>query len=592
MSTSSGRHRAHGGLLARRGHPARGLLVVLTALAALATACGGDDPVRPPAEAPCDGVTQPVLSLARYEARILDAEAAHCTVLAGAGAEYLVMPQLTGEALPYGGYGYRIGDPSAAPIIASALAHDAAAGGSGARPAVPAPGVADLGDAQERLDAGLRQREAAMPARARPLARAPSDRPAAFDTLRTFSVLNTLAATPTFAPVHARLAFAGAQVLLYVDTVASASLSAGELASMGALYDTLLTPAALGAFGPTSDLDANGRLVFLITPVVNALVTAQECATSGFVRGFFYGHDLASDAVTSNRGEIIYGYVPDPGGRWSCAHTAASVEANLPPTFIHELQHLISYGAHVVARGGASEVPWLNEGLSHVAEELGSRLWEARFPAPAGRTDPSQLFPDAAGPYITPNLLSSWRFLATSGAYSLSSCAPASFCTQSERGGTWLFLRWLADQEGDGILRQLVQSALTGRANLEAAAGASTAALLGDFAVAVSADSLEGTARTAVDARFQFADRQLRLIYRRLFESYGIAGGITRPFPVAPIELAAGATRTGTMRPGTFATYRLVTPEGRGSVALRFAVPDGSAFTAAAGAQVSLFRVR
>lgn len=563
-----------------RAHP---VLVVATAVMA---ACGGDGPVSPPAEATCGGITQSVLTLERFEARILTGAQAHCTVLAGVGATYLVMPQLTGATLPYGGFGFRIGDPEATPTVAL-LDADALidAGLLGVRP-VP--------DAQNRLDAGLRERERTMRQRApRPEARSQAARvdAVALEPLRRFSVLNTLESAPTFAAVDAGLRYDGTRVALYVDTLAAGTLTDTELQQMGALYDDALAPRLFTAFGEGSDLDANGKVIFLLTPTVNAMVTATGCATSGFVRGFFYGHDLASDAATSNRGEVFYAYVPDPTGQWSCAHTKSEVLANLPPTFVHELQHMISFGAHTLVRGGASEEAWLNEGLSHVAEELGSLYWEERFPAPSGRTSPGQIFPDSSAPYINPNLLYSYRFLFSSASYSLTACAPGSFCSQSERGGIWLFLRWIADQKGSATLRQLVQSALTGRANLEAVAGESTAALLADFAIAVSTDSIEGISRARVPARYQLASRDLRAIYRKLFDAYGVLGGVARPFPIVPIVLEAGTSRTGTMRPGTFLTYALSAGASIPSVRLRFSVPDGSAFPTTGGAQVSVFRI-
>src|SRR5207247_10491030 len=37
--------------------------------------------------------------------------------------------------------------------------------------------------------------------------------------------------------------------------------------------------------------------------------------------------------------------------------------------------HMISFNQHVLVRGGTGEVLWLNEGLSHYAEELGGRSY-------------------------------------------------------------------------------------------------------------------------------------------------------------------------------------------------------------------------
>jgi len=561
-------------------------------LLALLAACAGDGLVTPPSQAACDGATQQVLSLARYEGTVITGDAVHCTVLAGAGATYLVLPQLTGAALPYGGYGFRIGDPMAAPSVALRTGADLFN-----ESALDARGT----DAQALLDERLRTRERTMrparprgtpfPSSLRSLQTAARLTGAPLDSLRRFSVLRTLEITPAWAAVDARLRFDGSRVAIYMDTLAAASLNDAELLSMGALYDGALAARMFSTFGNGSDIDGNGKVILLLTPTVNAMVTAAACEASGYVRGFFYGHDLASLESTSNRAEVFYALVPDAAGTWSCPHTKADVLANLPPTFVHELQHMISYGAHVLERGGANEEPWLNEGLSHVAEEMGARYWEEIYPAPTGRTNPAQLLPDSASPYLTPNLLYSYRFLAGSSAFSLLSCMPGSFCSQSERGGVWLFLRWIADQKGEAVLRSLVQTALTGRRNLEAVSGEDTAALLGDFAITASADSIEGVARSRIPARYRLTTRNLRLIYQRLFEAFGFAGGVSRPYPVAAVALTAGSARTGTMRPGTFVTYRLATGNGTPAVQLRFAVPDGSPFPASTGAQVSVFRI-
>ena len=510
----------------------------------------------------------------------------HCTVLAGAGARYLILPQFSGAELPYGGYGFRIGDPAALPT--ATVVAEAASQTMGH----------DTGEAsaQFRLDLRLRAMDAAaalVGGRAATIREpVPHLVSSVLASQRRFSVLSTLDVTPRWTAVDAVLRYEGVRIALYVDTLVAGLFSDADVTAMGALYDGVLAPRVLAAFGEGSDIDANGRILLLLTPVVNALMPAADCATRGYVRGFFFGHDLASGDSTSNRGEVFYAYVPDPTGRWSCAHSKSDVLANLAPTFMHELQHMLSFGEHVLKRGGPAEEPWLNEGLSHVSEELGATYWEGVFPAPTGRSDPTQILPDSASPYLTPNLLYSYRFLAASPAYSLTSCAPGSFCSQSERGGGWLFLRWIVDQHGPAVLRRLVGTDRVGIANLEAATGESAAVLLGDFAVAVSADSLEGVSRSAVPLRFQFRTRNLRALYRRLFQTVGLPGGVARPFPVAPVLIERGAARTGSMRLGSFATYSLGSASDQATIALRFAVPDGGRFPPSLGAQVMVFRIQ
>ena len=593
MLTSSSDHARRLGrsnVVARTRRAAAPVSVAVTFMLALGVgACSDDGPIKPPANADCGGVSTSVVSLERLEGRVITGDAVHCVALAGGGANYLVIPQLAGAALPYGGYGFRIGDPTASPTVSLF---------DGASFQALRESGSERSDAQARLDAHLRARELEWSAARRDAdvtatSGAGPRRPqtTAPDTLRRFSILSTLNATPAWAPVDARLRFAGARVLLYVDTLAATVFTDAELLAMGTLYDDALAPRVFATFGDGSDVDANGRLLFVLTPTVNAMVTAAECPTRGYVRGFFYSHDLASSAPTSTRGEVFYGFVPDPTGRWSCAHTKADVASNLPPTFMHELQHMISFGAHAIIRGGAGEEPWLNEGLSHMAEEIGSLYWEQRFPAPSGRTVPTQIFPDSAAAYINPNLLYSYRFLFSSAFYSLTSCAPGTFCSLSERSGTWLLLRWIADHKGETVFRELVQTSLTGRANLEAVSGETIAALLGDFAITVATDSLEGVARDRTPVRYRFASRNFRGIYRKLFEAYGVAGGVGRPYPIEPLSLSAGASLTGTMRPGTFLAYRLSVGASTPTALIRFSVPDGSAFQASSGAQVSIFRL-
>src|SRR5947208_2358090 len=111
-----------------------------------------------------------------------------------------------------------------------------------------------------------------------------------------------------------------------------------------------------------------------MTPVVNSLVTNAECQAGGFVAGFADPADLDPTAAAQhNQGEIFYTVVADPNGALSCAHSVADVQSFLPGTFLHELQHLISFNQHVLIRGGNQEDLWLDEALSSFAEELGGR---------------------------------------------------------------------------------------------------------------------------------------------------------------------------------------------------------------------------
>ena len=205
---------------------------------------------------------------------------------------------------------------------------------------------------------------------------------------------------------------------------------------------------------------------------------------------------------------------------------------------------MISFGQHVVARGGSAETLWLNEGLSHIAEELAGKEFEARYPPPAGRTDPNQLFPDSAQGFLTPNMRNAQRFLESPGT--TSATAITGSASLAERGGAWLFLRWLGDQKGEAIYGRLVQTGRTGIPNLEDKASESFAGLFGDFATAVYADSIPGVARGAIPPRLKFTTRNFRRIFQRFADID--QSGRTPPFPFAPTTIGCRPDRVRLFR--------------------------------------------
>src|SRR5262245_6421571 len=557
-----------------------------------AGSCSSDNPVQPPpSSVDCDGTSTAVVNLEPLQGTTITGDALKCIALAGNGAHYLLMPQLMGP-LPYGGYGYRIGAPPTVALKQRSLA----------APQLDRAIEPNAMDAQTRFDARLRSREAVGARAIKASSYAPRrnrslDQSVATATIpvvgsvRNFHVLSHLEDPLRFANVSAALRYAGNNIFLYVDTLAGNSLNSAEFTAFGKLFDENLYGVDRAAFGAESDIDGNGHVIGLLSPTVNSLVTAADCATQGYVRGFFFSDDLASTDTSSNKGEVFYGYVPDPTGRWSCAHPASDVTANLPPTFVHEFQHMISFNEHVIARGGDVEEPWLNEGMSHLAEELGSVYYEQKFPPPAGRTNASQLFPDSASAFITPNLVYAYRYLYLSNAYSADSCAPGTFCSLPERAATWLFLRWLGDQKGADVFRKLEQTSNVGATNVTNAAGEPMPALFGDFTLALWADSLPGVPRTAVPSRYRFSSRNLRSLFDALYRTYGISVGVTRSFPLDPVEMAPDESITGTMRPGTFMIHELTIPQGEPPARIRLSAPDGTLFSALAGAQLSILRL-
>jgi hypothetical protein len=515
---------------------------------------------------------------------IAGTELGTCIQLTGGGASYLLVPQsAASNGARQVDFTLSATSPTLGTDVATAI--------------VAPPAQRDDARLDAQFDVSLREREARLVSDTRSagalhampdvLSREAAAVPPALGSRRTFQVLSKFDGS-AFRRISARVRYVGSHIVLYVDVdQPPGAFSDAELQTFGDIFDRVLYDIDVRTFGGESDIDGNGRVLFILTPVVNALTSATECSASGFITGFQYGLDLLPTQANSNRGEIFYALVPDVGGTRSCEHTKAEVERLVPATFVHEFQHMISFGQHVLARGGTGETLWLNEGLSHVAEELAGKYYEAKFPPPQGRADVNQLFPDSAQGYLTPNMRNAERFLEPPGVSSVTAIAGSG--SLAERGGAWLFLRWLGDQKGETIYGRLVQTARTGVANVEDKAGETFAGLFGDFTTAVYVDSLPGVSRTAVPLRLRFTSRNFRQIFKRFADIDQT--GRTPPFPFAPSPLASGQSATGTFAQGAMVYYQLTTKPNEPSVGLRFSRSDLAAFAPDDQVQIGIFRL-
>lgn len=423
-----------------------------------------------PSIGPCTAAADTVLLAVNQYASIDPALDSGCSVFPATtgAAEYLLVPQLTSGDTSITA-GFRLVGDTILPAPA---------------PASPAPqSVAELSSAQrfhmflrlgdERRSWGFAP-ELALPGTG-PLPRPSATAgPPAYNDLRTFQACATVTCS-RFDRVGARAKAVSSKVAIFVDTLAPpGGLDSTALDSIARVFDRRLFAIDTAAFGRESDIDTNTVVIVLMTNTVNKLVSASECAANGFVAGFFFGADIDPAFRTdprSNKAEIFYSIVADPGATLSCAHSVNEVQAFVPVTFIHEFQHMISYNQHVLVRNSPrGEVLWLNEGFSHYAEELGGRSYElnpnARLADCTIGTIPCRFY--------SGNLLNASSYLdSTRGHFLL----PGSgIGTLAERGSAWLFVRYLVDQYAAGatitdwnvLTRTLVGTSLAGAANIEA----------------------------------------------------------------------------------------------------------------------------
>jgi hypothetical protein len=573
-------------------------LPMLSLLAIALGACGGDSgPTGTTSRQSCGSTG--IIALTTLQSATLDCSTGTVIQLTGGGAHYLVVPEFATGNVTNKATSYVIADSDAVPapvgqVIAS-RAPFASMSASAARAASLAPGAL-----QRRFDAALRataRNALATGQWARPTASTGSSAARASvatslavippaGSIRTFHVINTFDAShPTYATVNAKLLFIGANTLVYVDTMAPANgFNTSQLNAFGQQIDQTFYTIDVNAFGPPSDVDGNGRVIVLLSPVVNALSPSAQCSTEGYIAGFFFGLDLSGAGnANSNQGEIYYGLVPDPSGTVSCAHSVSTVASIAPGTFLHELQHMINYSQHVVVHGGAAEEGWLDEGLSIVAQELGSEYYEQKFPPPTGRTNPNQLLPDSAEGFIADQFVESYDWLLEPDTTTLTLHSDSDGGLQW-RAADWLFVHWLGDQEGAAFYKRLEESSTTGTDNIAAAAGESFQSLFGDFGLSIYTDSIPGIPKSSIAQRDRFTTRTLRTVFQAVANSGG--GG---SFPIALKTLTG--QMTGSMVPGAVTYYEIYTSASVATTTLRFAPSTGSTFQSSLHPQVSVFRL-
>jgi hypothetical protein len=535
---------------------------------------------------PADTCTGSTVTLTANQVTTLPQADAWCMSMPADGSTYLVVPNFGSGAGPASPVGIEIGSgPPAAqdrlPMIAAANADLV-----GMAPQPPRGGT------RERFEAMMRTRERSIAASVsnRPKAQLRalvSALPVLGDT-RIFNVCTDLNCS-VYKKDTAQVQYVGNRIVIYISQNAPAGgYTAQQITAVGNTFDIDLFPIDSLAFGAPSDIDANARVLVLMSPKVNGMVTASECQQFGYIAGYFDGLDLSTFA-NSNNSEVFYSVVPDPAGQFSCAHSVASATDAVLPTFIHEFQHMISYNQHVFVNAGQVEDVWLNEGLSHMAEELGSLYYENKYPVSCGcqRNDPTQLFPDSSQGFISGDLANSYSYLQTVSQKSVTLYDPLN--TQNTlpyRGAAWLFLRWLVDQKGQGILRTLENTSLTGTSNISAAGAEPFAALFQDFAMAVYSDSLANLPRNTVVARDRFASRNLRQLYNRLFVTLVVPAAW--PFLVQSVPIAG---KTGaSLMVGSMTYWKVSMPSTGSEMRLHFAANGGGAFPAGYNAQVTVLR--
>jgi hypothetical protein len=408
--------------------------------------------------------------------------------------------------------------------------------------------------AAAQFDGTLRERERQALAEARsrpaaPTAPAISAAPPIVGEVQSFKVCTNLQCS-AFGTVAATARYVGEHAAIFMDNTVPTGppLTDVDLTELGSAFDAFHYGIDTTAFGRESDIDGNGMVIILMTDAVNDLT--PDCS-NGRVIGYFFGGDLLSGS-NSNRAEVFYTMVPAPQTSQCAIATRRQVVDNLKPTLIHEFQHMISFNQHALIRGGNAEESWLNEAMSHFAEELGGRLIPDVVCAPP--------FTSCRSQYTGGDILNGYDFLKDTESHFLI-IPTSSTGTLEERGSGWLFLRWALDQyAADTVLatattRALVATSLTGVANIAAVTGANFSSMVPQWLLATFLD--DGTdLPEEPTGRLRYKSWGLRSIWTNPQNASIFPAG----FPIAVEAITGSYTRSGTLRGGSGRHFMISQP--------------------------------
>lgn len=375
--------------------------------------------------------------------------------------------------------------------------------------------------------------------------------------------LNANANDPCDNPIEvgARVVTQTSGTIIAADTSNPAGgFTDADYQSFATMFDTLIDPIDVQNFGQPTDIDQNGKILILFTQEVNKLTPRGSVGVVGgftFERDLFPVNDDPANGLTgcagSNFGEMFYVMVPDPNGTVSDPRTKADVLNLTPATLAHEYQHLINAGRRLyVNDANAFEDTWLNEGLSHIAEEL-------LYYRQSGLGPRQNISINTIGATQTSVNIFNNDQADNFGRYGVFMSKPSQTSVYGgndsleTRGATWNLLRYLADQHNAGTSDQstwqsLVNTTFTGQSNLAHVFGSNYMTQIRDWATSVFSDDLPG-----VPSTYQEASWNMRAIFPKL-------QGTNQKFPLTVVPLGDGSPASLSIDAGGVAYMRFSVP--------------------------------
>jgi hypothetical protein len=529
-------------------------------------------------------------ALAPGEALLLtSADASRCNELADGTGRYLISVQHAARALGAGPVALTLASASGAGDPTIAAWTGAAARG---------PAALRRADAHLELLAASRDRARQAPMRTstEPTLQIPPAN--GIVQVRVPDLERPADLCSAFTPIGARTVFEGTHVAILEDTLSVrdgtptlAGQMDGLITELGTEFEQVVWP-LITRFGDPlvmdGRLDANGRIVLVLTPRMNVM-------RDGALLGAVVTCDLYPRAVfpSSNVGEVMYLQVPTSAAVGMGPGTRERWQYEIRGTVVHELKHIVGFAERVV-RGQPLEELWLEEATARHAEEVFARALRGTDPVGDAGYDALECEVDALKGVPAcadvPRIMRThfeglWGFLDTPGARS--PLGPTAVGDVSFYGSAWSLTRWAMDHAGTTesvVLQSLTTSGQSGLANLEARVGRSWDDILARWSLALMAESRPGF--VPADPTLRFPSWNLASVFAGLCANVGscaTGGGdglFGRAVPLQPTRLPGrsftleisglepGGFVPVEVEPGTPGTRRLFQLRGAGGGAL------------------------
>lgn len=267
-----------------------------------------------------------------------------------------------------------------------------------------------------------------------------------------------------YVAMNAQLLAFSPSLQIYVDPNDRGEIDPSTVRDIVQTFETQILPKSRSSIGVACDVDRDGRFTILMSGWLGHLADGH-LSVDGYVRGADF--EISQRPPISNHGDILY------------LNAALKSGPHLRTVMAHEYAHAVTYCRKALGSAGRDEEGWLDEAISHLAEDLhGFSRSNLTHRVEAFLAEPER-----------------YRLLVQDFA------AADLIRSHGHRGGAYLFIRWCADHYGPDLMKRLVLSNRCGVANLEQATGKSFQALYREWSIDLYLSALDSSKTVVIPPR-------------------------------------------------------------------------------------------